>query len=80
MNLSRNPSSTFTIRIATSELLADHDRIIFPKWYAISSLCTGLHGVLTTIHRKCFYHNFILINLTFILSLVSHVYIMLAQA
>ena len=38
-------------RIATSELLADHDRIIFPKWYSISSLRADLHGVLTTIHR-----------------------------
>ena len=51
-------------RIATSELLADHDRIIFPKWYSISSLCADLHGVLTMIHRKRFYHKFILINLT----------------
>ena len=39
-------------RIATSELLADHDRIIFPKWYSISSLRADLHGVLTTIHRN----------------------------
>ena len=51
-------------RIATSEILADHDRIIFPKWYSISSLRADLHGVLTTIHRKRFYHKFILINLT----------------
>ena len=75
-NLSRNPSSTLDT-ILESQLLniwLTTIALFFQNRMPLLVCSLACIGVLTTIHRKRFYHNFILINMTLLLAYFSSIY------